>query len=202
MISHTQIPVFVCVKDVGMLRKWFDARKHTTSIIGQMYQKYCAVFVLNVYIFSWYVCQVEYLRSRLFLTFFQCFLCGGTPRSHTEVMPYSVGITNAVNVDPMSKNYEVRILGLNLGLSRDVCEPMVGLVVRDSWWTNQERAVLSYFSKILTSLNYPWDRCDPMWRSGKVLYRTSRGPGVRFSDGSWFFSLSQFSVSLLASASS
>ena len=29
--------------------------------------------------------------------------------------------------------------------------------------------------EILTSLNNPWDRCDPVWRSGKVLDRTSRG---------------------------
>ena len=29
--------------------------------------------------------------------------------------------------------------------------------------------------EILTSLNYPWDRCDPVWRSGKVYDRTSRG---------------------------
>ena len=51
--------------------------------------KYCAVFVLNVYksVFSWYVCQVEYHQSRLFLTFFWCFLCGGTPRSQTEDTP-------------------------------------------------------------------------------------------------------------------
>ena len=30
---------------------------------------------------------------------------------------------------------------------------------------------------ILTSISYPWDRCDPVWHSGKVLDRTSRGPG-------------------------
>ena len=30
--------VFVCVKDRGMLRKRFDFQKHTTSIIGQMYE--------------------------------------------------------------------------------------------------------------------------------------------------------------------
>ena len=60
---------------------------------------------------------------------------------------YNVGITNDVNVNLMSKNDEVRLLGLNLGLSRDVFEPMVGSVVKDSWWTNQERAVLPPFSK-------------------------------------------------------
>ena len=52
--------------------------------------KYRAVFDLNVYIGLYLictVCEVEYLRSRLFLTFFQCFLCGSTPRSQTEVMP-------------------------------------------------------------------------------------------------------------------
>ena len=38
MISHTQIPVFVCVKDGGFLRKRFDFRKHTASIIRQMYE--------------------------------------------------------------------------------------------------------------------------------------------------------------------
>ena len=42
------------------------------------------------------------------------------------------------NVNLMSKNDKVRLLGLNLGLSRDVCEPMVGSAVKDSWWTNQE----------------------------------------------------------------
>ena len=58
--------------------------------------------------------------------------------------------------------------------------------------------------EILTSLNYPWDRCDPVWCSGKVLDRSCviERPGVQFSDGSCLFSLSQFSVCLLASASS
>ena len=45
---------------------------------------------------------------------------------------YNVGITNDVNVNLMSKNDEVQLLGLNLGLSSDVCEPMVGSVVKDS----------------------------------------------------------------------
>ena len=55
MILHTQIPLFVSVEDTNfcvfhkcfMLRKQFDFRKHTTSI---KCMKYCAVFVLNVYI--------------------------------------------------------------------------------------------------------------------------------------------------------
>ena len=34
------------------------------------------------------------------------------------------------NVNPMSKNDEFRLLGLNLGLSRDFCEPMVGSAVK------------------------------------------------------------------------
>ena len=33
-------------------------------------------------------------------------------------------------VNPMSKNDEFRLLGLNLGLSRDFCEPMVGSDVK------------------------------------------------------------------------
>ena len=33
-------------------------------------------------------------------------------------------ITHDVNVNPMSKNDEVLLFGLNLGLSHDVCEPM------------------------------------------------------------------------------
>ena len=45
---------------------------------------------------------------------------------------YNVGITNDKNVNPMSKNDEVRLLVLNLGLSCDVCEPMVGSAVKDS----------------------------------------------------------------------
>ena len=32
-------------------------------------------------------------------------------------------------------------------LSQDVCQPMVGSVLKDSWWTNQERAVMPSFSK-------------------------------------------------------
>ena len=44
--------------------------------------------------------------------------------------------------------------------------------------------------EILTSLNYPWDRCDPVWRSGIVLDRTSRGPGFNSPTGPDFFTLS------------
>ena len=44
--------------------------------------------------------------------------------------------------------------------------------------------------EILTCLNYPWDRCDPMWRSGKVLDRTSRGPGFNSPTGPDFFTIS------------
>ena len=44
--------------------------------------------------------------------------------------------------------------------------------------------------EISTSLNYPWDRCDPVWRSGKVLDRTSRGPGFNSPTGSDFFTIS------------
>ena len=39
----------------------------------------------------------------------------------------------------------------------------------------------------LTSQNYPWGRCDPVWRSGKVLNRTSRGPGFNSLMGPDFF---------------
>ena len=38
-------------------------------------------------VFKWYVCYVYEFRSLFFLTFFRCFLCRGTPRSQTEVMP-------------------------------------------------------------------------------------------------------------------
>ena len=55
--------------------------------------------------------------------------------------------------------------------------------------------------EILTSLNYPWDRCDPVWRSGKVLDRTSRGPGLNSPTGPDFIHFLN-SVCLLASASS
>ena len=47
--------------------------------------------------------------------------------------------------------------------------------------------------EILTSVNYPWDGCDPMWRSGKVLDRTLRGPGS-IPRRVPIFSLSQFSA--------
>ena len=46
------------------------------------------------------------------------------------------------NVNPMSKNDEVRLLGL----SRDVCEPMVGSVDKDSWWTNHRPENFQLFS--------------------------------------------------------
>ena len=32
-------------------------------------------------------------------------------------------------------------------LSHEVCQPMVGSILKDSWWTNQERAVMPSFSK-------------------------------------------------------
>ena len=58
---------------------------------------------------------------------------------------------------------------------------------------------------ILTSLYYPWDHCDPVWRSGKVLDRTSRGPkkrpGFNSPTGPDFFTIS-IQCALLASASS
>ena len=142
--SHTHKQVFVCER-WGYAQKtvWLPKTHH-------LYNRTIALFLLKTFILviSWYVCQVEYLRSWLFLTFFRYFLCGGTPHSQTESRHvYNVGITNDVNVYPMSKNDDVWLLGLNLGLSHDVCEPMVGSVVKDSWRTNQERAVLHSFSK-------------------------------------------------------
>ena len=44
--------------------------------------------------------------------------------------------------------------------------------------------------EILTSLNYTWDSCDPVWRSGKVLDRTLGGPGFNSSMGPDFFTIS------------
>ena len=74
-----------------------------------------------------------------FVPFFDVFCAEVHPvRRQKSSHVYNVGITNDVNVNPMSENDEVRLLGLNLGLSRDVCEPMVGSAVKDSWWTNQE----------------------------------------------------------------
>ena len=40
------------------------------------------------------------------------------------------------------------------------------------------------------SKGYPWDRCDPVWLSGKVLDRTSRGPGFNSPTGPDFFTIS------------
>ena len=142
-LTHTQIPV----KDGGMLRKRF---KHHLYI-GQMYE-ILRCFCLRCLYWSLVDMYVKLSTSRLwswlFLTILRYFLCGGTPHSQTESRHvYNVGITSDVNVNPMSKNEEVWLLGLNLGLSHDVCEPMVGSVVKDSWWTNQERAVLHSFSK-------------------------------------------------------
>ena len=41
--------------------------------------------------------------------------------------------------------------------------------------------------EILTSLNQPLDSCDPVWRSGKVINRTSRDPGFNSLTGPDFF---------------
>ena len=54
--------------------------------------------------------------------------------------------------------------------------------------------------EILTSLNYPWDRCDPVWLSGKVLDRHREARGTILQQ-SWCFHYLN-SVCLLASASS
>ena len=68
-----------------------------------------------------------------FLPFFDVFCAEVRPvRGQRSRHVYNLGITNDVNVNPMSKNDEVRLLGMNLGLSRDVCEPMVGSAVKDS----------------------------------------------------------------------
>ena len=91
MISHTQIPVFVCVKDGGMLRKRFDFRKHTTYIIGQMYE------ILRCFCFKrlyWSLVDMYVKLSTsdrdYILAFFQYFLCGGTPRSQYTCLPVSI----------------------------------------------------------------------------------------------------------------
>ena len=128
MISHTHIPVFVCVKDGGMLRKRFDFRKHTASIIGQMYE------ILQCFSFKclyWSLVDM-YVKLRTsdrdyFLPFFnvscaEVHLVGRQKSRHV----YNVGITNDVNVIQVSKNDEVQLLSL----SRDICEPMVGLAVK------------------------------------------------------------------------
>ena len=99
-------------------------------------------------VFSWCGCQVEYLRSRLFLTFFDVFWAEVHPvRRQKSRHVYNVGITNDVNVNPMSKRWWGLATRLESRLSRNVCEPVVGSVVKDSWWTNQERTVLPSFSK-------------------------------------------------------
>ena len=96
--------------------------------------KYCAVFVLNVYWSSVDMYAKLSTSDRdYFLPFFDVFCVEIHPvRRQKSRHVYNVRITNDVNVNPMSKNDVVRLLGLNLGLSCDVCEPMVGLVVKDS----------------------------------------------------------------------
>ena len=79
-----------------------------------------------------YVMLMNSDRS-FFLPFFDVFCAEVQPvRRQKSRHVHNVGITNDVNMNPMSKNDEVRLLGLNLGLSRDVCEPMVGSAVKDS----------------------------------------------------------------------
>ena len=75
----------------------------------------------------------------------------------------------------MSKNDEVRLLGLNLGLSHDVCEPMVGSVVKYSWRTNQEKGCFALFLEKYATCNGCFIlmhcRCQimcvhvPLWKS-------------------------------------
>ena len=45
-------------------------------------------------------------------------------------------------------------------------------------------------SLFLKLINYPWDCCDPVWCSGKVLDRTSRGLGFISPTGPDFFTIS------------
>ena len=95
-------------------------------------------------VFKWYVCYIDEFRSLFFSYLFSMFFVPRyTPfadraRSHAMFTMWDRNHQWRI-VNPMSKNDEVRLLGLNLGLSRDVCEPMVGSAVKDSWWTNQEK---------------------------------------------------------------
>ena len=62
-------------------------------------------------------------------------------------------------------------------------------------WVNGRQIYFSHFkirggNEISTNLNYPWDRCDPMWRSGKVRERTSRSQGFNSSTCPDFFTIS------------
>ena len=55
--------------------------------------------------------------------------------------------------------------------------------------------------KILTSLDLHWDHCDPVWRSGKILLRQTRGPGFN-AQQVLIFSLPHLVCASFASASS
>ena len=61
-------------------------------------------------------------------------------------------------------------LGLGLGLGCKVYSKVIPIVMK-SWLVK----------------NYPWDHCDPVWCSGKVLDRTLRGPGFNSPTGLDFF---------------
>ena len=98
VISHTQIPVFVCVKDGGMLRKRFDFRKHTTSIIGQMYEILRCFCFKHLY-WSLGDMYVKFSTSNrdYFLPFFDVFCAEVQPaRRQKSGHVYNVGITNDV----------------------------------------------------------------------------------------------------------
>ena len=92
--------------------------------------KYCAAFVLYLPLVDMYV-KLSTSDSDYFLPFFDVFCVEVHPvRRQKSRHVYNVGITNDVNVNPVSKNDDVRLLSLNLDLSRDVCEPVVGSVVK------------------------------------------------------------------------
>ena len=68
-------------------------------------------------------------------------------------------------------------------LQGEACRPSLNISNIVAWDTGDS-------DEILTSLSYPWVRCDPVWRSGKVLDRTSRGTDFNSTTGPDFFTIS------------
>ena len=125
------------------LDKAFECQKFTASIMWQLHEgmffsfrkRVCWSLVIRM-LYRWIPIAIfSYLFSMFFVPRYTPF--ADRARSHA-MFTMCDGNHQWCNVNPMWKNDELRLLGLNLGLSRDVCEPMVGSAVKDSWWTNQE----------------------------------------------------------------
>ena len=133
--------------------KPFECQKFNASIMWQLHE---GMFFLFRKRLCWCLSDtyVMFMNSdRYFFLPFSMFFCAEVDpvrrQKSRHVMPCFVGITNDVNVNPMSKNDEVRLLGLNLGLSRDVNLWTNGRIGCKRFLMDQSRRVVSWKTRRL-----------------------------------------------------